>query len=47
MQLAAVEMGDSLRGRTRTDKEPLGSGADDIPSLVGRQTQGPTKLMRM
>jgi hypothetical protein len=47
VQLAAVEMGDSLRGRTRTDKEAPAGFASDVPSLVGRPAAGPTKLMRM
>jgi hypothetical protein len=53
VQLAAVEMGDSLRGRTRSsDQDAVRSGPGfDVPSMVGRAvgggSGGGSKLMRM
>jgi hypothetical protein len=49
VQLAAVEMGDSLRGRTRSSDQDgrAGPGFADVPTMVGRAAAGGSKLMRM
>jgi hypothetical protein len=50
VQLAAVEMGDSLRGRTRSsdqDTVRAGPGFADVPSMVGRAVGGGPKLTGM